>query len=90
MRSQQKLNLKKNILKKNKIPNNIIWRRFYLFDSKYNSSKLIKLKHSIFPKDKTYNNNSYLDDYFSLIISDIIINKKIIDYIFNLKKVTVN
>jgi len=85
--SEQKLSLKKNILnKKYKTPNNIIWRRLDSCDSKYNSSKLIELKHSIFPKNKTYNNNSYLDDYFTLIVSDIIINKKLIGYIFKFEK----
>ena len=84
--SEQKLNLKKNILnKKYKTQNNIFWRRLDACDSKYNSSKLIEIKHSIFPKNKAYS-NYFLDDYYNLIVSDILINKKIIGFIFKFEK----
>ena len=86
--SEQKLKIKKNILnKKYKTQNNIIWRRIDSCDSKYNSSKLIELKHSLFPKNKINNNNPYLDDYYNLIVSDIVINKKIIGFLFKFEKI---
>ena len=83
---EQKLCLKKNILnKKFKNPVNIIWRKTEANDLKFNSSKIIDLKSSIFPKSKTIGNN-YNDDYFCLTVNDLIINKKLIGYIFKFEK----
>ena len=69
-------------MKKYKTPTNIIWRKSEANDSKFNSSRILVLKNWIQQKNKTIGDCT--DDYFCLKVDDIIINKKLIGYIFKL------
>ena len=87
LNSEQKLNIKRNILsKKYKNPVNINWKRTELFESKYFSVKLnnsLNLKNS-----KGIIGN--LDDGFILVVNEVNINNKLIGYIFKFDKLNIN
>ena len=86
--SEQKIKIKRNILiKKYKNPVEIIWRRSDVFESNYISTK-IDIKSTIYPKNGK--NNILLDDIFLLVVNDVIINKKLVGYIFRFEKINFN
>ena len=87
--NEEKLKIKRNILKKYKNPVNVFWKRNEVFESKFINSTKLDLKNSIIKKPSKNNFNNF-DDFFNLMINDIIINEKLIGYIFRFEKLNYN
>ena len=86
---EQKLKIKRNILSKRyKNPVNIIWRRSDVFESKFVSAK-IDLKSTLHLKTSKVLSYTF-DDIFSLVVNEVIINDKIVGYVFRFEKITYN
>ena len=87
--AEQKINIKRNIIaKKYKNPVNINWKRTEVFESKYFSVKLNMANTINVGMSKRGIVNC--DDYFSLIVNEVIINNKSIGYIFRFEKLITN
>ena len=86
--SEEKLKIKRKIIKKYKNPMNIIWRRSEVFDSKFINSPKLEFKSSLIGKTPKFNYNNF--DFFNLMINEIIINGKLIGYIFRFEKLNFN